>query len=298
MTYATLGLQVRLFLIAVQSCTRLPVTGRLAGWVGAQHDWAARATRYFPLVGALVGMLAALVYATAGGFLPHGVSVLVAMGAGLLLTGARHEAQLARFCDAAGRSGREAAGPGGPGLGIHGAVGVAMVLLGRFETLASLDPEWIASALVAAHALSRGCAVAVMGSLAPLAAPGSEPGLAPNLGSVPNAGSASDLDFVSDRGVGADRHAPTPMDIGIALVTATLPAAVISIWTGDPGKFAIGVVLAALVTLWLRHAARKRLGGRDAACLGTVQQAAELAFYVGLLGGLVLGSEALGDPTT
>ena len=29
----------------------------------------------------------------------------------------------------------------------------------------------------------------------------------------------------------------------------------------------------------------------------SVQQAAEVAFYVGLLGGLVLGNEALGDPT-
>ena len=38
-------LQLRLFLVAVQFYTRLPVSGRLAAWVGWQPEWLAHATR-------------------------------------------------------------------------------------------------------------------------------------------------------------------------------------------------------------------------------------------------------------
>lgn len=339
MTSATLGLQVRLFLVAVQFYTRLPVTGRLAAWVGWQPEWVARATRYFPLVGALVGLLIAFVYAMAGGFLPHGVAVLIATGAGLLLTGARHEGGFADFCD--GFGGQAGRGPTlaamhDPRVGAHGAVGVAMLLLGRFETLASLDPEWIASAFVVGHALSRGCAVAVMASLPYVRDGGTraDAGFAGNCAGSTLAGStlagamAASPGNAGPAATGSDatsRAAPdstvagsaafgafpagsaptrppfaglTAIDAGVALATAVLPVVGVALWTGDPGKFMIGTLCAVAVTLWLRRAMRKRLGGYTGSCLGAVQQAAELAFYVGLLGGLVLASEALGDPTT
>ena len=54
------------------------------------------------------------------------------------------------------------------------------------------------------------------------------------------------------------------------------------------GVGAACVLAAAAVTLWLRRTMQKRLGGYTGDCLGAVQQAAEVAFYVGLLGGLVL----------
>ena len=275
MTAAAFGLQLRLFLVAVQFYTRLPVTGRLAAWVGWQPDWLARATRYFPLVGALVGLLTAFVYAMAGGFLPHGVAVLLAMGAGLMLTGAFHEDGFADFCDGfGGHTERERTLEimRDSRVGAYGAIGVTMLLLGRFETLASLDPEWIASALVAGHALSRGCAVAVMAT----------------------------LPYVREDAQAKAKPVAvglTAMDIGIALALAALPALGMALWSAETGKLAAGALAAAAVTLWLRRAMRKRLGGYTGDCLGAVQQAAEVAFYVGLLGGLVLGNEALGDPT-
>lgn len=275
MTVAAMGLQLRLFLVAVQFYTRLPVHGRLAAWVGWQPDWLSRATRYFPLVGALIGVLIALVYAVAGGFLPHGVAVLVSMGAGLLLTGAFHEDGFADFCDGFGghvARTRTLEIMQDSRVGAYGAIGVAMLLMGRFETLVSLDPEWIASALVAGHAFSRGCAVAVMASLP----------------------YARDDAHAKARPVAVGL---TAMDAGIALVLAVLPAVGLAIWTEAPGKFVSGALVAAVVTLWLRRMMRKRLGGYTGDCLGAVQQAAELAFYVGLLGGLVLAAEALGDPS-
>ena len=44
------------------------------------------------------------------------------------------------------------------------------------------------------------------------------------------------------------------------------------------------VILAALVTLWLARLFLRRLGGHTGDLLGAVQQAAELACYVGILG--------------
>jgi len=44
------------------------------------------------------------------------------------------------------------------------------------------------------------------------------------------------------------------------------------------------LALAALVTLWLARLFLRRLGGHTGDLLGAVQQAAELACYVGILG--------------
>lgn len=266
-------LQLRLLLIAIQFYTRLPVTGRLAAWVGWRPEWLARSTRYFPLVGALVGLLMALAYAVAGGFLPHGVSVLIAIGAGLLITGAFHEDGFADFCDAFGTqsdAARTLEIMQDSRVGAYGAIGALMMLLGRFETLASLDPEWVASALVAGHALSRGCAVVVMMTL-------------------PYARHDA---LAKAKPVATQLAAP---DAGIALAMAALPALAIAAWSGAGGGLLAGAACAAVATWWLRSMMARRLGGYTGDCLGAVQQAAELAFYVGLLGGLVLAAEDLGD---
>lgn len=274
MTRDVVALQLRLFLVAVQFYTRLPVDGRLAAWVGWRPEYLPRSTRYFPLVGALVGVLVAFAYALAGGFLPHGVAVMIALATGILITGAFHEDGFADFCDGFGtHAGRERTLEimRDSRVGAYGAIGVAMLLLGRFETLASLDPEWIASAFVAGHAWSRGCVVGVMASL-PYAGE-------PQDGSEPKAKPIA---------VGL-----APLDAGIALGFAALPTLGIAAWTGTPGRFVVGVLAAVLVTLWMRRMMRRRLGGYSGDCLGAVQQAAELAFHIGLLGGLVLATESL-----
>ena len=54
---------------------------------------------------------------------------------------------------------------------------------------------------------------------------------------------------------------------------------------GQPtGKRLAVLALAALVTLWLARLFLRRLGGHTGDLLGAVQQAAELACYVGILG--------------
>ena len=54
---------VRHFLLALQFFTRIPVTGRLAQWVGYSPEMLRASTAHFPGVGWLVGSLSAAVLA-------------------------------------------------------------------------------------------------------------------------------------------------------------------------------------------------------------------------------------------
>jgi len=90
--------QWRYLVAALGYFTRVPIPHAIA--LDA-HDLAG-ASRYFPLVGVLVGAVGALVYLVALSLFPAGVAVLLSMAATLLLTGALHEDGLADCCDGLG----------------------------------------------------------------------------------------------------------------------------------------------------------------------------------------------------
>lgn len=90
--------EVRLLLIAVQFLTRMPTPG----WLGFQPEWLQGCLRYFPLVGALIGLMGALVMAAAAAWWPPSVAVLLSMAFTVWLTGAFHEDGWADTCDALG----------------------------------------------------------------------------------------------------------------------------------------------------------------------------------------------------
>jgi len=259
--------QLKLLLVALQFYTRIPITGRLAAWVGWQPADLGRATRYFPLVGILVALLQSLVYVVASVLLPHPVALLLTLAAGLLLTGAFHEDGWADFCDAFGghvdrtrtleilRDSR---------IGAYGAAGLLLLLLLRFEALAHIDTQWIAAALVCAAAFSRGCAVLVMLSL-PYARDDGDAKAKPVAESV------------------------RAFDALPAVAFAVAPAVALSAWTGDTLTVSLGIACALLATAALRRLIRRRLGGYTGDCLGAVQQVAEVAFLLGLLAALAVG---------
>ncbi|CAJ0777996.1 Adenosylcobinamide-GDP ribazoletransferase [Ralstonia mannitolilytica] len=154
--------------MAVGYFTRIPVPAS----VGLGPDtWQAglnRAARYFPLVGWLVGAVAAAVYWLVSRTVPApGVAVAVSMGATLLLTGAFHEDGLADCADGFG---------GGytpedrlrimhdSRIGAFGAIAVCMALLLKWQLLSAMAPHGTAilAAMVCAHAASRAAAVSYL----------------------------------------------------------------------------------------------------------------------------------------
>ena len=71
---------LRHFLLALQFFTRIPVTGRLAAWVGYSPAMLHASSAHFPGVGWVVGGVAALVMAGALAWLPAGPLGALAAG--------------------------------------------------------------------------------------------------------------------------------------------------------------------------------------------------------------------------
>ncbi|HVL58597.1 MAG TPA: adenosylcobinamide-GDP ribazoletransferase, partial [Burkholderiaceae bacterium] len=198
-------------------------------------------------------------------FLPHSVAVALAIGAGLLATGALHEIGLARLVGALAAApgpDRQSAAPGDvrAAAGAAGAVAIAAVLILRFETLANLPSDWVAVSLVCAQAFSRGCA-ALLAYWLPAAPAAQADALAESTGDVP----------------------PSAIDVAVAIALAVVPLAFLVAWTGTYAQVLIASLLALAATAALRRMLRRRMQRFGSAPLGAAQQAAEAAFYLGML---------------
>jgi len=255
--------QIRLFFIALQFFTRLPIPA----WVGFKASWLQHASRYFPLVGCVVAAIAAGVYWAAALILPAPVASVLSTAASIYATGAFHEDGFADTCDGMG---------GGmtrervleimkdSRVGAYGAIGIVCMLAAKLSTLAMLPPCTAMAALFLAHPLSRLAATSLIWK----------------------------LDYV--RGEGKAKplaQQMTTAEFIIAAVTALPPAAVLLV-TGHASPAAVlGAMLAALLAaLWLGHKFLRRLGGYTGDCLGAVQQVAEALIYMAVLATLGHGA--------
>jgi len=146
--------EIRIFFTALMFYTRIPCPK----WVDHSEEYLNKATRYLPLVGIIVGSISAFVFYAAHFLFPQTVSLILALLAGILVTGAFHEDGLADVCDGFG---------GGwtkekillimkdSRIGAYGAIGLILLFGLKFSLLASFQPGQIPVLLIAAHALSR-----------------------------------------------------------------------------------------------------------------------------------------------
>jgi adenosylcobinamide-GDP ribazoletransferase len=155
---------VRSWRLAIAFLTRVPVGAS----VEAPTDLAG-AVPWFPVVGAAVGLTVAGAYAGAALVLPSGVAATVAVGVGVVLTGAFHEDGLADLADSLGGWSREDALRimKDPTHGTYGVLALVLSVVVRMVAVAALDPGQALAALPAAHALGRSGAVTLL--LAPAA---------------------------------------------------------------------------------------------------------------------------------
>lgn len=256
-----LSLQLRLLALAIAAWTRLPAAA--SARQGDAAEARARSVRYLPLAGAAVALPAAVAYAISGLWMTHEVSLLVAFGVLALLTGVLHERELAAWCeDLAARARTDGS------FAAAGATGLMLVVLGRFETLSSIDPSWVAVTLVTAAVFSRGCAAFVLG------------------GSLAGAGGGAP---------GARAQGP---DGAIALALGLGPVIAAALWTGNLEGFGVAAGMALAAALLVRRTLAPRRLPRDERALGAVQQLAELGFHLGILATLSIADETLADPAS
>jgi adenosylcobinamide-GDP ribazoletransferase len=255
--------QIRLFFIALQFFTRLPIPA----WVGFEASWLQHASRYFPLVGVVVATIASAVYAAAALVLPAPVAAVLSTAASIYITGAFHEDGFADTCDGLGggmTKERALEIMKDSRVGAYGAIGIVCMLATKLSALALLPPHLAVAALFVAHPVSRLAATALIWR----------------------------LDYV--RGEGKAKPLAQQMTSGefaVATLTCALPAAcVLAAGWMTPAALAAAVLASAAAALWLGRLFVRRLGGYTGDCLGAVQQLAEALAYVAVLA--TLGHDA------
>jgi adenosylcobinamide-GDP ribazoletransferase len=90
--------ELRIFFTALMFYTRIPCPK----WVDHDAAYINKATRYFPLIGYIVGGISALIFILATYVLGSSIALWLSILAGILVTGAFHEDGLADVCDGFG----------------------------------------------------------------------------------------------------------------------------------------------------------------------------------------------------
>ena len=251
--------ELRLFLIALQFLTRVPVPA----WVGWTPEWMHASARHYPAVGLLVGGFGAMVLWAAGHWWTAPIAVVLSMAATVWLTGAFHEDGLADTCDGLGGAvsrERSLAIMKDSRIGSYGAIALVLALITKVLLLGLLvqaaGAQQAAWALFAAHVSSRLMPLFVIRTL-------------PHVGDTAQSKSKPLAESISTAGLLA----------GLAWWAAAM--ALVG-WMA-PGMPWLPAVMGALVGLaWMWRLLQRRLQGFSGDGLGATQQLSELLFYLGL----------------
>ena len=243
--------QVAAFLVAVQFLTRIPVTFDVYS-----KERETVSVAYYPAVGLLVGGLCAAVFLLADLVFNAQLAVLLALGFGVLCTGAFHEDGLADTWDGIG-GGRDRSHAleimKDSRLGTYGTLALILVLAAKAFALMALPVELIPIVLAAAHGLSRFSSVVVI-----------------------KTGT-----YARDHGTG--KHTAAGLSSGGFLVAGlTGVLAIYLLSTLGPGFAAGGVLGCVLGHIVMRRLASKKLKGYTGDTLGAVQQISEIGIYFGV----------------
>ncbi|WP_370871960.1 adenosylcobinamide-GDP ribazoletransferase [Hydrogenophaga sp.] len=262
----------RHFFIALQFFTRIPVTGRLADWVGFSPAMLRASAAHFPGVGWVVGGLSAAVFAGLLALLPASpaapwVAAVLSTAFSVWLTGAFHEDGLADTADGLGGAvnrERALAIMKDSRIGSYGAVALVLALLCKVALLALLAQagglQLASAALLGAHVSSRLMPLFIIRTL-------------PHVGDTPTSKSKPLAESIGNAGLAAG-----------LLWWALAMAMVVSL---QPALHWFAAVLGALLGLaWMWHLLRRRLQGFTGDGLGATQQVCEVAFYLGMALGL------------
>ncbi|WP_298214400.1 adenosylcobinamide-GDP ribazoletransferase [Acidovorax sp.] len=257
---------LRHYLLAVQFFTRIPVTGRLAAWVGFSPAMLRASAAHFPGIGWLAGLLAVGVYAglslaLAPNPLAPAVAAVLSTIATVLMTGGFHEDGLADVADGLGGSAdRERALDimKDSRIGAYGAMALVLALLAKLSLLALLGTHSLQAALAAlvgAHVLSRFWPLLIVRSL-------------PHVGDTARSKSKPLADQIAG-------HALVAAGLWCFLPLALVGYALSAIY------LIASITVSGLAAAWMARWFARRLQGFTGDCLGATQQVSEIGFYLG-----------------
>ena len=274
---------IRQYLLAVQFFTRIPITGRLADWVGYSPELLRASAAHFPGVGVVVGAVAAAVFALVQTLLPDTAFTPLAAAvfstiATVLLTGGFHEDGLADVADGLGGSydsERALEIMKDSRVGAFGAMALVLALLCKvalLALLASVDGApggwedspangpfagwYAAGALLAGHTVSRTLPLLLVRWL-------------PHVGDTAASKSKPLADHIT---------------LGRLLLAFLwcFSALVLVFIAFDAANLIAACSFSILALLWMGRLFSQRIQGFTGDCLGATQQVCEIAFYLGL----------------
>jgi len=257
-----LAREARLFVVALQFFTRIPVSLRTF-----DPQWLNDCARYFPWVGAVVGIVGAATLLLAAQAWPPAVAVLMSMAATTWLTGGFHEDGLADTCDGLGGAvSRERALEimKDSRVGSYGVLGLVLTLAGKAAATVALCRAGLpgaAAGVVLAHAASRAMPVVLLRAL-------------------PYAGDAAHA-----------KAKPLARQVSTACLAAALAmAAVVAALAAcalPPGRIVAAILVSLLVAAACGRWFKRRIGGFTGDTLGATQQWCELAVLLALGAGVI-----------
>ncbi len=244
--------QLHIFLTALMFFTRIPCPK----WVDHAPEILNKSTRYFSLVGIIVGSISAATYLLAATVFSVEISIALSMIASFLTTGAFHEDGFADVCDGFG---------GGwtkdkillimkdSRLGTFGTVGLISILALKFMSLTTMAPEYLALTIISGHSISRFIATTLIFT----------------------------HPYVTDDQNSKSKPAANQMSLNSLVLNAFFGLLPLVFFK----NYLVFVVLIPLFIgkWWLSRFFKKWIGGQTGDCAGALQQVSEVVFYLSLL---------------
>lgn len=244
--------EIRVFFTALMFFTRIPCPK----WVDHSEEYLNKASKYFPVIGIIVGTISAFIYWLFQLVFPTDIALIFSMVASVVITGAFHEDGFADVCDGFG---------GGwtkekimlimkdSRLGTFGVIGLGLILLFKWSVLKYLPVNALMIALISGHAISRLNAVSLIFS----------------------------DEYARDDDSSKSKPLATKMSFGELIFAFLFGIAPLALFTNGY----VFLVLAPLLFVrgYFSRYFKKWIGGYTGDCLGAVQQISEVVFYLSLI---------------
>jgi len=263
--------ELHIFFTALMFYTRIPCPKN----IDHHPDYLNKASRYFPVIGWIVGGISFAVFYFSAFLFSNEIAVILSMIAGILVTGAFHEDGFADVCDGFG---------GGwtkekillimkdSAIGAYGAIGLVLLFLLKFQSLVQLIDKtrildfgfWNLSGsfgieilllFITAHALSRLAAVSIVFTH-----------------------EYSREDATSKSKPIAKNY--TWKEVFGAFFFGLIPLLVLSYFQW---QLFLAVIPVFVARFFLARYFQKWIGGYTGDCLGATQQVCEVVFYLSII---------------
>jgi len=259
--------ELYIFFTALMFYTRIPCPKN----IDHHPDYLNKASRYFPLIGWIVGGISFVVFYLSTFLFSNEIAIVLSIIAGILVTGAFHEDGFADVCDGFG---------GGwtkekillimkdSAIGAYGAIGIVLLFLLKFESLTQLIKMnqssnfgiWnfnigILLFFITAHSLSRLAAVSIVFTH-----------------------EYSREDATSKSKPIAQNY--TWREVVGAFFFGLIPLLVLSYFQW---QLFLAVIPVFVMRFFLARYFQKWIGGYTGDCLGATQQVCEVIFYLSII---------------